>query len=319
VRPDPRARSATSFAFLEEDSNGWLVTFSDLVLQLFAFVLVAAVLGGGAGVPAADGTATPRPRPASPAPARASFAASAAIEASPIEGPDALSLARFDDLPQRVALAEARDPTSLSAAPAVARETLPVLRTEDAPAVRIDPPVAEPASLPAPIAPATSLAAELESFVIAEGLEEVVQVAVNGGGVTLSISDTIGFASGSAELLPDAAPVLAEVRSLVAARTDLVVEVAGHTDDRPVHAGVFQSNLDLSLARAARVAHELAVGDAELTTRIFAAGYGAQRPVAPNLDAEGRARNRRVELRLVPGHDVAAEPPLVREPRLAAR
>ena len=148
---------------------------------------------------------------------------------------------------------------------------------------------------------ATSLAGELDAYVRAEGLEDVVHVAVNGGGVTLSISDTIGFASGRAELLPDAAPVLAEVRDLVAARPDLVVEVAGHTDDRPVHGGAFQSNLELSLARAARVAHQLAAGDPELSTRVFAAGYGAQRPVGSNEDAEGRARNRRVELRLVPG------------------
>ena len=97
--------------------------------------------------------------------------------------------------------------------------------------------------------------------------------------------------------------MLAEVRGLVGARPDLVVEVSGHTDDRPLHTGAFRSNLDLSLARAARVAHELAADDAELTGRIFAAGYGAARPVAPNDDAEGRARNRRVELRLVPGRD----------------
>jgi chemotaxis protein MotB len=89
-------------------------------------------------------------------------------------------------------------------------------------------------------------------------------------------------------------------------RADLAVEVAGHTDDVPVHGGVFHSNLDLSLARAARVAHELAADDTRLATRIFAAGYGAQRPVASNADADGRARNRRVEIRLVPPTDPAA-------------
>jgi flagellar motor protein MotB len=66
-----------------------------------------------------------------------------------------------------------------------------------------------------------------------------------------------------------------------------------------LHAGAFHSNLELSLARAARVARELAAGDAELTGRIFASGYGAARPVASNDDLDGRARNRRVELRLV--------------------
>ena len=46
MRPDAHNLHARP-SFLEEDSNGWLVTFSDLVLQLFAFVLVAAVLGTG--------------------------------------------------------------------------------------------------------------------------------------------------------------------------------------------------------------------------------------------------------------------------------
>ena len=280
MQPERRAVSSLSLSFLEEDSNGWLVTFSDLVLQLFAFVLVAAVLGPGSVSRPTMVEAVQRPQLEVPIARRAR-----------VDEPDALSLARFDDLPRPVAA----EPVP-AAAPAAPAAVLPV----------------EPEEVPVAAAPVASLATELESFVIAEGLEEAVQVAVNGGGVTLSISDTIGFGSGSAELLPDAAPVLAEVRALVEARTDLVVEVAGHTDDRPVHTGAFQSNLDLSLARAARVAHELADGNPELMVRIFAAGYGAQRPVAPNLEPEGRARNRRVELRLVPGHDPAVEPPLVR-------
>jgi flagellar motor protein MotB len=271
VRPERHAPTAVPAAFLEEDSNGWLVTFSDLVLQLFAFVLVVSVLGNAA-KPSVPDTVVARPRVAPQVPRRAT-------------APDALSLARFDDLPPPAATPPRAEP-----APEAHAVTAPV----EVPAVEA------PAPLPAPM---RSLATELESFVKAKGLEESVQVAVNGGGVTLSISDTIGFASGSAELLADAAPVLAEVRALVEARPDLAVEVAGHTDDRPVHAGVFHSNLDLSLARAARVAHELAAGDPALTARIFAAGYGPQRPVASNGDVEGRARNRRVELRLVPGRE----------------
>jgi len=246
------------------------------------------VLGTG-GVPSLSAPA--------PSVVRAQARASAPPRRAPSEIPaaptaDALSLARFDDLRQpRPAVAARAE--RVAAPPSVP----PVAGVE----VKPEPVMAAPAA-EAPVPP-RSLATELESFVVAEGLEDVVQVAVNGGGVTLSISDTIGFASGSAELLPDASPVLAKVRGLVGARPDLVVEVSGHTDDRPLHTGAFRSNLDLSLARAARVAHELAADDAELTGRIFAAGYGAARPVAPNDDVPGRARNRRVELRLVPARD----------------
>jgi flagellar motor protein MotB len=272
VRPE-RGTFASAASFLEEDSNGWLVTFSDLVLQLFAFVLVAAALAPAGSTPSAARV-----------PERAAVAAHPQRIAVPAREPDALSLARFDDVPPRTADA----PTEPAVAPAAARVAAEAVLTNEPRAAVAAPPAVD-----------TSLAGELESYVIAQGLEDVVRVAVNGGGVTLSISDTIGFGSGRAELLPDAAPVLAEVRGLVAARPDLVVEVAGHTDDRPVHGGAFHSNLELSLARAASVARELTAGDPNLTPRVFAAGYGAERPVASNADADGRARNRRVELRLV--------------------
>jgi flagellar motor protein MotB len=62
----------------------------------------------------------------------------------------------------------------------------------------------------------------------------------------------------------------------------------------------FPSNLELSLARAAAVAQEIALGSADLRARTFARGFGEQRPIASNGDAEGRARNRRVEIRLAP-------------------
>lgn len=310
MRPDARVVSAVP-TFLEEDSNGWLVTFSDLVLQLFAFVMVAAALGAGA-VPESRTVTAEAERPVRALPARDRMPAPdrmAALERMPAIGPDALSLARFDDLP-RVEAGAAEVAPPPAAVPAMV-----MVEVREPVEARVE--VVAPAAPPA--APIRSLASELESFIAAAGFGEAVQVAVNGGGVTLSISDTIGFASGSADLLPDATPVLAEVRGLIAARPDLVVEVAGHTDDRPVHGGAFASNLDLSLARAARVARELAAGEGRLASRIFAAGYGPQRPIADNGDVDGRARNRRVELKLVPAAAAAgAEPALIRDARHGA-
>lgn len=278
MRLDPHA-AGPGPSFLQEDSNGWLVTFSDIVLQLFAFVVLAAVLGGG-----------PAPTPAPPAAPMTALGsgeanrAAAAVEVSARREPDALSRARFEE----AAPVAAADLPAASGAPGAAARAA---SEADVAAARW--------SVPATAAPVRSLATELEALVAAAGLGHAAQVAVEGGGVILSINDTIGFASGSAELLPDAGAVLDAVRELVAVRPDLVVEVSGHTDDRPLHAGPFRSNLDLSLARAARVARALAAGDPSLASRVFAAGYGDARPVAPNDDAGGRARNRRVELRLV--------------------
>ncbi len=78
----------------------------------------------------------------------------------------------------------------------------------------------------------------------------------------------------------------------------MTIEVAGHTDATPVHSRRFPSNLELSLARAAQVAHAIAGGDAALASRVVAIGYGEHRAIASNDDPAGRAKNRRVELRL---------------------
>src|SRR5215470_3089228 len=85
VRPDARAVRPPRPTFLEEDSNGWLVTFSDLVLQLFAFIVVAAVVGHGVSLPSpretlslgtdtAGAAAEPPPAPSAPAPDALSLA-----------------------------------------------------------------------------------------------------------------------------------------------------------------------------------------------------------------------------------------------------
>jgi chemotaxis protein MotB len=113
------------------------------------------------------------------------------------------------------------------------------------------------------------------------------------------LRDTIGFPSGSAELLPAARPILAELRSIVSELPDFGIDVTGHTDDVPIHTARYPSNLDLSLARAACVAHELSAGTPSLRVRTSAEGFGENRPVASNADPQGRAQNRRVEIRLV--------------------
>jgi flagellar motor protein MotB len=187
-------------------------------------------------------------------------------------------------------------------APAVVAAA-PVAAPPPAPAV---PPAAATAVASAPEAPAPTASdrladagRQLERFLAASGQADGVTVTVRASDVMLTLPDRIAFASGSADLLATAQPILAEVRTVAAAMPDFDVDVAGHTDDVPIHTAAFPSNLELSLARAARVARELTAGAPELAARVFAAGYGEHRPAAPNDDAGGRARNRRVEIRLI--------------------
>jgi flagellar motor protein MotB len=77
--------------------------------------------------------------------------------------------------------------------------------------------------------------------------------------------------------------------------------VSGFTDDRQVQAGTqrYADNLELSAQRAMTVTRAL-MEEGMPASRVFAAAFGAQQPVASNADEKGRAQNRRVEMAPVP-------------------
>jgi len=121
-------------------------------------------------------------------------------------------------------------------------------------------------------------------------------------GVEVELDASLLFASGRAELEPDAVTLIQDLaRELEPYRGR--IEVEGHTDDRPIRSPVFPSNWELSGARAAAVVKAMLGVDLS-PARFGAIGYGEFRPVADNATEQGRARNRRVVIRL---HDAAQE------------
>ena len=111
---------------------------------------------------------------------------------------------------------------------------------------------------------------------------------VSDGRVTL---ETVAFASGTAELLPESHPELAEVVRAMRDDPELAIVVEVHADST----GRDEFNLRITGQRADAIRDWL-VGQGIDGSRIDAVGYGSQRPIAPNSTAEGRARNRRVEI-----------------------
>ncbi len=147
------------------------------------------------------------------------------------------------------------------------------------------------------------LVADLESEV-ASGQIEIEQLRE---GLRLNMPQDILFASGSARLNPTGAAVLRKL-ALRLAKLPHRVEVQGHTDDVPIRStqrSRFPSNWELAAARAAEVVRLLA-GEGVDAVRLTAVSYGEFHPVASNETPEGRARNRRIEIRLEPELDAAA-------------
>ena len=102
----------------------------------------------------------------------------------------------------------------------------------------------------------------------------------------------IYFSFNSAVIRPESEPVLIEIADLMARHPDWKLNIGGHTDN----IGTDRANLDLSTRRAAAVKTALVEGHHVGAGRFSSAGYGAGSPKDTNDTAQGRARNRRVEL-----------------------
>lgn len=122
------------------------------------------------------------------------------------------------------------------------------------------------------------------------------------GKLTVNMVDAILFDSGKAEIKPEGLVVLGKVIEILKSVTDKSIRIEGHTDAQQISGTLAQrypTNWELSAARAINVARYLqkqAINPATLS----AAGFAEFKPVADNATVEGRAKNRRIEIVLVP-------------------
>jgi chemotaxis protein MotB len=106
------------------------------------------------------------------------------------------------------------------------------------------------------------------------------------------------FASGSAELTPQAIEIMNRIASVNKAGTSQI-KVSGHTDDVPLIFGSnYRDNWDLAAARSASVVQAFAKNGTISEERLEAISFGESRPVDSNDTPEGRAKNRRIEIEI---------------------
>jgi chemotaxis protein MotB len=122
----------------------------------------------------------------------------------------------------------------------------------------------------------------------------IARVTLTPRGVVVEIGASTLFDSAAAKLNAGAVPQLREVAAVLA-ELDNPLQVEGHTDSMPIALAQFPSNWELAAARAAAVAR-LFIDAGVVAQRIAVLGYADTRPVVSNATAEGRARNRRVNL-----------------------
>ena len=138
-----------------------------------------------------------------------------------------------------------------------------------------------------------TLAENVEQVVKEEGLDGEVDIEFTSQYVSLTLNGALLFDSGSAQLKENAEPVLDKVAKILAKYGKSTIEIEGHTDNVPISNAKFANNNELSSFRA------LAVFDYFMeTTSLKHSGRGEYVPVAENTTPEGRAKNRRVEIKI---------------------
>jgi chemotaxis protein MotB len=130
-----------------------------------------------------------------------------------------------------------------------------------------------------------------------------------GDSVSVQVAERVLYDSGSADIKPDGLKVLKRIAEALKGGAEKDIRVEGHTDDVPIGSELrlrYPSNWELSVARAVGVVRFLAKHAGVNPARLSAVGYGLARPAVPNENDEARARNRRVEIIVMPAQPVPA-------------
>ena len=142
---------------------------------------------------------------------------------------------------------------------------------------------------------------------LSEGIEEAltenmigddIDVSFTSQYIQLSMSGALLFDSGSAQLKEESKEILLKVGTILEQYEGGIIEIEGHTDNVPIYSAQFVDNEELSSARALTVFYFLKENTLLDPVNMKHAGMGERVPVADNGTAEGRSRNRRVEIKI---------------------
>lgn len=148
------------------------------------------------------------------------------------------------------------------------------------------------------LAEAERLAEQIEEAVDESQFANEIDIDFTSQYVSLTLNGALLFDSGSAEIKEEAKPLMDKVGQLLTRYAQSTIEIEGHTDNVPIHNARFANNNELSSFRA------LSVFDYFMETTfldpamIKHSGRGEYLPVADNATPEGRAQNRRVEIKI---------------------
>lgn len=148
------------------------------------------------------------------------------------------------------------------------------------------------------LAESEEMAEHIEELAEQYGIQDQVEVEFNAEYVLLNLNGTLLFDSGKSELKAEANPLIEKIGKILQVYDENMIEVEGHTDNVPISSAKYKDNNVLSMFRALTVADYLREVTTLEPSHIKSSGRGEYVPIADNSTPEGRARNRRVEIKI---------------------
>jgi chemotaxis protein MotB len=140
---------------------------------------------------------------------------------------------------------------------------------------------------------------QLEGLLSNQIAKHVVALRIGREGLIISLREAGFYDSGSAAPHPASIATLGQIAEALRA-TPYDIRIEGHTDNVPIHTELFDSNWELSTARATHMARIFIICHQFAPARLSASGYAEYHPATTNASADGRAQNRRVDIIVLP-------------------
>lgn len=148
------------------------------------------------------------------------------------------------------------------------------------------------------LAESEQMAENIQGMAQQYGIQDQVEVDFNAQYVMLTLNGALLFDSGKAEIRSDAYPLVDKIGMILQTYNQNIIEIEGHTDNVPIHSAKYADNNVLSMFRALTVADYIRSITNLDPKYIKSSGRGEYVPIADNTTEEGRARNRRVEIKI---------------------
>ncbi|MFE4812074.1 flagellar motor protein MotB [Peribacillus simplex] len=146
----------------------------------------------------------------------------------------------------------------------------------------------------------TEVQERVNAYIQKNDLKDKLGTSLTDEGMLISIRENVLFESGVAEVRSENRKIAKEISDLLVMDLPRNIIVSGHTDNIPIKNYQYESNWDLSVMRSVNFM-KLLLENKELDSEMFSAkGHGEFNPVASNETKKGRAKNRRVEILIVP-------------------